>query len=122
MPALAQRETPGGLLAAPGLSAVLMHEPALVYRAGLGTVWTDGSGRHSSDPHHRRCGVGYFTDTHERAWLPLPGIKQSVYRAELLAVFVRAFGVCQPHEVVSDCKDVAKAVQALQTGRRTPKG
>eukprot|EP00971_Amphidinium_carterae_P344403 6484794-Amphidinium_carterae.1 len=49
------------------------------------TVWTDGSGRHSSDPHHRRCGVGYHTDTDERVFCALPGIKQSVYRAELHA-------------------------------------
>eukprot|EP00971_Amphidinium_carterae_P192849 3826945-Amphidinium_carterae.2 len=25
--------------------------------------------RHSSDPQHRRCGVGCFVDTQERAWL-----------------------------------------------------
>eukprot|EP00971_Amphidinium_carterae_P127900 2533210-Amphidinium_carterae.1 len=74
--------------------------------------WADGLGRHSSDPQHRRCGVGCYTDTQERAWFPLPGIKQSVYRAEFLAV-VRALEECQPHEVVSDCKGVAKAVQAL---------
>eukprot|EP00971_Amphidinium_carterae_P265866 5274094-Amphidinium_carterae.1 len=79
-----------------------------------------GSGRHSSDPQHRRCGVGY-TDTQERLFLPLPGIKQSVYRAELYAV-ARALEECKPHEVVSDCKGVVKAVQALQTGRRQPKG
>eukprot|EP00971_Amphidinium_carterae_P152722 3027054-Amphidinium_carterae.5 len=34
-------------------------------------------------------GVGYYTDIHERVWLPLPGLTQSVYRAEFLAV-VRA--------------------------------
>eukprot|EP00971_Amphidinium_carterae_P096292 1905461-Amphidinium_carterae.1 len=43
------------------------------------------------------------------------------YRAEFLAV-VRALEECQPHEVVSDCTGVVKAVQALQQGRRTPKG
>eukprot|EP00971_Amphidinium_carterae_P207680 4120927-Amphidinium_carterae.2 len=42
-------------------------------RRGVHTVWTDGSGRHSNNPHFRRCGVGYSTDTEERAWLPLPG-------------------------------------------------
>eukprot|EP00971_Amphidinium_carterae_P293420 5825622-Amphidinium_carterae.1 len=42
------------------------------------------------------AGVGYYTDTQER--------RSSV-----------------PHEVVSDCKGVVKAVQTLQTGRRTPK-
>eukprot|EP00971_Amphidinium_carterae_P347876 6490112-Amphidinium_carterae.1 len=68
-----------------------------------------------------RCGVGYYTYTQERAFFPLPGIKQSVYRAELHAVAC-AFEECQPHEVVSDCKGVLKAVQALQTGRRQPKG
>eukprot|EP00971_Amphidinium_carterae_P241279 4790823-Amphidinium_carterae.1 len=107
-----------GLLPAPRAPAVISHEPALVYRAGVGTVWTDTSSRHSSDPQHRRCGVGYCTDTQEKAWLPLPGIEQSVYRAEL-----RALEECQPHEVVSDCKGVVKeAVQDLQTGRRTPTG
>eukprot|EP00971_Amphidinium_carterae_P042398 833384-Amphidinium_carterae.1 len=59
-----------------------------------------GPGRHSSDPQHSR---------------------QSVYRAEFLAV-VRALEECQSHAVVSDCKGVVKAVQALQTGRRQPKG
>eukprot|EP00971_Amphidinium_carterae_P214544 4257721-Amphidinium_carterae.2 len=66
-----------GLLPAPLLPAILTHEPALVYRANVRTVWTDRSGKHSSDPHHRRA-----------------------YRAEVLV----------------------KAVQALQTGRRNPKG
>eukprot|EP00971_Amphidinium_carterae_P193774 3844869-Amphidinium_carterae.1 len=61
------------------------HEPALVPKAGVTTVWTDGSGRHSSNPHFRRCGVGYVTDTGERCWMALPGCRQSVFRAELLA-------------------------------------
>eukprot|EP00971_Amphidinium_carterae_P260313 5164637-Amphidinium_carterae.1 len=52
-----------GLLPAPRVPAIRHFEPALVYREGVTTVWTDGSGRHSSDPHHRRCGVGYHTDT-----------------------------------------------------------
>eukprot|EP00971_Amphidinium_carterae_P306247 6086182-Amphidinium_carterae.3 len=73
------------------------------------TVWTDGSGRHSSDPHHRRCGVGYYTDTEERVFCALPGIRQSVYRAELHAV-ARALEECSPHEVVSDFKGVVKAL------------
>eukprot|EP00971_Amphidinium_carterae_P189608 3763523-Amphidinium_carterae.1 len=83
-------------------------EPELVYRAGVATVWTDGSGRHSSDPHHRRCGVGYYTDTQERVFCALPGLKQSVYRAELHAI-ARALEECSPHEVVSDCKGAVKA-------------
>eukprot|EP00971_Amphidinium_carterae_P193891 3847109-Amphidinium_carterae.1 len=83
--------------------------------------WIDGSGRHSSYPQHRWCRVGYYTHTHEHVWLPLLGLKQSVYRAEFLAV-VRALEECQPHDVVSDCKGVVKAIQALQTGRRMPKG
>eukprot|EP00971_Amphidinium_carterae_P002523 50209-Amphidinium_carterae.1 len=83
-----------GLLPAPKVPPVLTHEPVLVNRTGVVTVWTDGSGRHSSDPQHRRCGVGYYTDTHTS----MCGL------------------------VVSDCKGVVKAIQALQTGRRTPKG
>eukprot|EP00971_Amphidinium_carterae_P247479 4914041-Amphidinium_carterae.3 len=64
-----------GLLPAPQLPAVITHEPALVYKANVvATVWTDGSGKHSSDPHHRRRGVAYYTDTQERVWIPLPGI------------------------------------------------
>eukprot|EP00971_Amphidinium_carterae_P256033 5083422-Amphidinium_carterae.1 len=43
------------------------------------------TGRHSSNPHFRRCGVGYVTDIGERSWLALPGCRQSVFRAELLA-------------------------------------
>eukprot|EP00971_Amphidinium_carterae_P276600 5489001-Amphidinium_carterae.1 len=101
--------------------AILTHEPTLVHRPGVGIVWTDGSGKHSSDPQHRRCGVGYYTHTQEPVWLLPPGLKQSVYRAEFLAV-VRALEECQPNEVVSGCKGVVKAVQALQTGKRTPKG
>eukprot|EP00971_Amphidinium_carterae_P196069 3890536-Amphidinium_carterae.1 len=93
-----------GLLPAPRLPAIRHFEPA-----------------RTDDPHHRRCGVGYYTDTEEEVFCALPGIKQSVYRAELHAV-ARALEECSPHEVVSDCKGVVKAVQALQTGRRQPKG
>eukprot|EP00971_Amphidinium_carterae_P240846 4781295-Amphidinium_carterae.1 len=46
-----------------------------------------------SDAQHRRCGL-----------------------------VARALEECQPHEIVSDCKGVVKAVQALQTGRKHPKG
>eukprot|EP00971_Amphidinium_carterae_P078878 1560642-Amphidinium_carterae.2 len=103
-----------GLLPAPRVPLVLTHEPVLVNWTGVVTVWTDGSGKHSDDPQH-------FTDTKEHVWLPLPGLRRSVYRAEFIAV-VRALEECQPHEVVSDCKGVVKAIQALQAGRRTPKG
>eukprot|EP00971_Amphidinium_carterae_P092830 1838216-Amphidinium_carterae.1 len=65
--------------------------------------------------------VGYVTDNGERAWLPLPGCRQSVFRAELLAV-VRAEEECNPRRVVSDCKGVVKALQAIQSGQRQPKG
>eukprot|EP00971_Amphidinium_carterae_P307671 6114572-Amphidinium_carterae.1 len=44
-----------------------------------------------------------------------------VFRAELLAV-VRALEECQPCRVVSDCKGVVKALQAIQNGHRLPKG
>eukprot|EP00971_Amphidinium_carterae_P287487 5706522-Amphidinium_carterae.1 len=36
------------------------------------------------DVHKWKCGVGYYTDTQESVWLPLPGFKQSVYRSEFL--------------------------------------
>eukprot|EP00971_Amphidinium_carterae_P079936 1581489-Amphidinium_carterae.1 len=91
-------------------SLIMSHEPVLVYRTGVITVWTDGSGRHSADLHHRRCGLGNYTDTQEHVWLPIPGLRQSAYRAEFLAV-VRELEECQPHEVVSDWKGVVKAVQ-----------
>eukprot|EP00971_Amphidinium_carterae_P304428 6049981-Amphidinium_carterae.1 len=127
---LAAQEAPAcvrlhGLLPAPPPGALPAHEPALVMKAGVHTVWTDGSGRHSSNPHFRRCGVGYVTDTgdslHERSWLALPGCRQSVFRAELLTV-VRALEECQPNRIVSDCKGVVKALQAIQSGHRLPKG
>eukprot|EP00971_Amphidinium_carterae_P075661 1494871-Amphidinium_carterae.1 len=70
-------------------------------KAGVRTVWTDGSGRHSSNPHFRKCGVGYVTDTGEMCWMALLGCQQSVFRAELSAV-VRALEECQPSRVVSD--------------------
>eukprot|EP00971_Amphidinium_carterae_P196224 3893265-Amphidinium_carterae.1 len=35
------------------------------------TLWTDGSGRHSSKPHFGRCGVVYYTDTGESVRLSL---------------------------------------------------
>eukprot|EP00971_Amphidinium_carterae_P267489 5306203-Amphidinium_carterae.1 len=41
--------------------------------------WTAGSGRHSSNPHFCRCGVGYVTDTGDRVglppWLPAVGLQ-----------------------------------------------
>eukprot|EP00971_Amphidinium_carterae_P327379 6458705-Amphidinium_carterae.3 len=49
-----------GLLPAPQRQVVLNHEPALASRLGVRNVWTDGSGRHSSNPHFRRCRVGYY--------------------------------------------------------------
>eukprot|EP00971_Amphidinium_carterae_P325222 6455391-Amphidinium_carterae.1 len=39
------------------------------------------------------------TDIGERVWLPLLGFRQSVFRAELVAVVTRS-----PHRVMSDCK------------------
>eukprot|EP00971_Amphidinium_carterae_P300281 5966062-Amphidinium_carterae.1 len=90
----------------------------------LACRWTDGSGRHSSNPHFRRCGVGYVTDTGERARLPLPGCWQSVFRAELQAV-VRALEEYNPRRVVNDCKGVVKALQAIQSGgqaKDSPRG
>eukprot|EP00971_Amphidinium_carterae_P179271 3555881-Amphidinium_carterae.1 len=62
-------------------------------------VCTDGSGHHSSNPHFRCCGVGYYTDT---AW---------------------SHEECQPTWVVSDSKGaVVACLSALQAGYRQPKG
>eukprot|EP00971_Amphidinium_carterae_P145912 2892046-Amphidinium_carterae.3 len=108
-----------GLLHASQVPAILTHEAALVHRPGVGTVWTDGSGRHSSDPQHKRFGVGYYTDTQERVWLPLPGLKQSVYRAEFLAV-VRALEERQPHSVLSDCNQQADVLANQGTAQHDP--
>eukprot|EP00971_Amphidinium_carterae_P013829 272439-Amphidinium_carterae.2 len=66
-----------------------------------------GPGRHSSDPQHRRCGVGYYTDTQERVWLRLPGLKQSVYRAEFLAV-VRAWKSASRMRLSATAKELSK--------------
>eukprot|EP00971_Amphidinium_carterae_P262869 5214974-Amphidinium_carterae.1 len=56
---------------------VIPHESALAYRTGVHSVWTNGFGRHSNDPHHRCCGVRHHKDIQERTCLPLLGIKQS---------------------------------------------
>eukprot|EP00971_Amphidinium_carterae_P188075 3733067-Amphidinium_carterae.1 len=48
----------------------------------------------------------------ERARLPLPGMIQSVYHAEFLAV-VRALEECQPGVMVSNCKGVVKALGSV---------
>eukprot|EP00971_Amphidinium_carterae_P265560 5268159-Amphidinium_carterae.2 len=76
---------------------------------------------HSSNPHFRRCGVGYCTNTGESVFRPLPGLKESVYRAEFLAV-VRALEECNPKRLVSDCKGVVSCLHALRAGRRQAKG
>eukprot|EP00971_Amphidinium_carterae_P074359 1469365-Amphidinium_carterae.1 len=115
------RRAPSGLLPVPPPRAVPTHEPALVVRQGAHRFWTDGSGRHSSNLHFCRCGVGYVTDTGEQDSLLLPGCRQSVFRAELLAV-VRTMEKCNPKRVVSDCKGVAKTLQTIQSGQKQPKG
>eukprot|EP00971_Amphidinium_carterae_P102900 2036917-Amphidinium_carterae.1 len=102
-----------GLDPAPRVPAVITHEPALVNRAGVGTVWSGGSIRHSSDPQHKRCRVSYYSDTQERVWqlwLPLPGLKQAAYRAEMLAV-VRALEDCQPHKPCQGCQRLSGSGQ-----------
>eukprot|EP00971_Amphidinium_carterae_P345451 6486411-Amphidinium_carterae.1 len=48
---------------------------------GVHTVWNDASGRHSSNPHFPRCGVGYHTDTGESVWLPPPGLSEGLKSA-----------------------------------------
>eukprot|EP00971_Amphidinium_carterae_P051622 1016138-Amphidinium_carterae.1 len=64
LPSLEQGKK-GSLLLAPG-PLLPAREPALIPKPGVTTVWTDGSGKHSNNPHFRRCGVGYVTDTGER--------------------------------------------------------
>eukprot|EP00971_Amphidinium_carterae_P176094 3490676-Amphidinium_carterae.1 len=105
------------------LEHIVHHCPAwsLVSRHGAHIVWINGSGRHSNNPHFRRCGVGYYTDT--GVWLALPRLKQSVNHAELLAtVTVRALEKCKPTRLVSDCKGVVSCLHALRAGRRQRKG
>eukprot|EP00971_Amphidinium_carterae_P253770 5037781-Amphidinium_carterae.4 len=86
MPALQQGTTPSTASGEGRNYASLCETTWLTFCAtGTGDTYPrTGPGRHSSDPQHRRCGVGYYTDTQERVWLPLPGLKQSVYRAEFL--------------------------------------
>eukprot|EP00971_Amphidinium_carterae_P345756 6486879-Amphidinium_carterae.1 len=48
------------------------------------------------------------TPTQVSVYCALPGLRQSVYRAELHAI-ARALEECSPHEVVSDCKGAVKA-------------
>eukprot|EP00971_Amphidinium_carterae_P245571 4876932-Amphidinium_carterae.3 len=50
-----------------------------VWHKDVDIVWTDGSGRHSSNPRFRRCRVGHVTDTGARVWLLLPSCRQSVF-------------------------------------------
>eukprot|EP00971_Amphidinium_carterae_P112885 2235513-Amphidinium_carterae.2 len=105
-----------GLLPAPTQQVVLNHEPALVSRPGVHIVSTDGSGRHSSNPHFRRCGVGCYTDTGESVWMPLPGLKQSVYRAEPLAT-VRALAEAGRRQPKGRHRDLeSRALVALPAG------
>eukprot|EP00971_Amphidinium_carterae_P095967 1899201-Amphidinium_carterae.2 len=65
--------------------------------------------------------VGYYTDTGESVWQPIPRLKQSVYRAEFLAT-VRALEECKPQRLVSDCKGVVSCLHALIAGRRQHRG
>eukprot|EP00971_Amphidinium_carterae_P350642 6491664-Amphidinium_carterae.1 len=83
----------------------------------MNRLWLSGN----PHEHFRRCGVGYYTDIGESVFLPLPGLKQSVYRAEFLVV-VRALEECKPKRLVSDCKGVVCCLHALKAGRRHPKG
>eukprot|EP00971_Amphidinium_carterae_P212175 4210645-Amphidinium_carterae.1 len=80
--------------------AVISHEPALVYRAGVGTVLLSGQ--------MALADAAVTLNTVD------VGLDTAQTRKEEHE--------CQPHEVVSDCNGVVQAVQALQTGRRTPKG
>eukprot|EP00971_Amphidinium_carterae_P113635 2251725-Amphidinium_carterae.1 len=52
--------------------------------------------------------------------MALPCLRQSVFRAELLAV-VRTHEECHPKRVVNDCRGVV-ALCPMQKGQRRPKG
>ena len=64
---------------------------------------------------------GLATDQEGRGWA-LPGLNQSVYRAELLAVTLALERLRGSGRVVSDCKDVVKVVAAFRAGKRPPRG
>eukprot|EP00971_Amphidinium_carterae_P156070 3094353-Amphidinium_carterae.2 len=54
--------------------------------------------------------------------VPLPGLKQSVYRAEFFkSATVRALEKCKPKRLISDCKGVVSCLHALRACRRHPK-
>eukprot|EP00971_Amphidinium_carterae_P276285 5482673-Amphidinium_carterae.1 len=112
--ALAQRETTGTTSGGCRHYSCLRQAPWLASCAtGTGNSHPrTGLGRHSSDPQHRRCGVGYYIHTQERVWFPLPRLKQSVCLAEFLAV-ARALEECQPHDIVSE-EDEGTLVCPLQ--------
>ena len=61
------------------------------------------------------------TDQAARGWA-LPGVSQSVYRAELLAVTLALERLAGSGRVVSDCEGAVKVVAALEVGARPPKG
>ena len=63
----------------------------------------------SSDPAFRSCSFSLVTDKVGRGWA-LPGVNQSVYRAELLAVTLALERLRGSSRVVSDCKGVVKVV------------
>eukprot|EP00971_Amphidinium_carterae_P049959 984709-Amphidinium_carterae.5 len=64
---------------------------------------TDGSGRHSSNPHFCRCGVGYYTDTDDTVSgcpfrvLSNPSIERSFWQlgwSVIAEVWLLAFMLC----------------------------
>eukprot|EP00971_Amphidinium_carterae_P334450 6469752-Amphidinium_carterae.1 len=50
-------------------------------------LFTEGSGKHPTEPNHRKCGCGISGETTKIAY-PLPGCWQSVYKAELHAIML----------------------------------
>eukprot|EP00971_Amphidinium_carterae_P244363 4852131-Amphidinium_carterae.1 len=82
--------------------------------------FTDGSGKHLTEPNHRRCGIGVSGETTKLSY-PLPGCWQSVYRAELHAIMVACERMEGSGRIVTDCKGAAVVANKLKHGLRHPR-
>eukprot|EP00971_Amphidinium_carterae_P231704 4598376-Amphidinium_carterae.3 len=84
-------------------------------------LFTDGSGKHPTEPNHRRCGCGVSGETTKLSY-PLPGCWESVYRAELHASMVACERMQGSGMIVTDCKGAAVVANKLKHGLRVPRG
>ena len=84
-------------------------------------VFVDGSAYNSDDWRRARAGWGmYISPEHPlNAHGPLPGLKQTSYRAELAAVAHALTVVDRPVHVVSDCRSIVDDVEAILLGIET---